>query len=80
MVDQVGIAVRFDDHQAAGDVSIADEVNEGRVGRPEAVAAEDHQRVQVAFAHQAREVGLHGGRDCHCRWHVDIIVKFTLGG
>jgi hypothetical protein len=29
-------------------------------------------------AHQAREVGLHGGRDCHCRWRVDIIVKFNL--
>jgi len=59
VVDQVGVAVRFDDHQAAGDVGIADEVGEGRVGRPEAIAAEDHQRVQATLAHQAGEVGLH---------------------
>jgi len=61
VVDQVGVAVRFDDHQAAGDVGIADEIGEGRVGRPKAIAAEDHQRVQATLAHQAGEVGLHGG-------------------
>jgi len=77
-VDQISFAIRLDSRQADGDVSIADEVDEGCLGRPEAVAAEDHQRVQVVCAHQAREVGLHGGRDCHCRWRVDIIVKFNL--
>jgi hypothetical protein len=59
MVDQVKPRRSLDDHQAASDVGIANEIDEGRVGQPKAVAAEDYQHVQVARMHQVREVGLH---------------------
>jgi len=64
MVDRVGVVVRFGNCQTTGDVGIADELDA-------AVAAEDHQRVQVACAHgdMADVMVTAGG----------VIAKFTLG-
>ncbi len=55
------VAVAFDHNHAGAHMRAADKIGKRRVRRAEPIDAIDHQRIKIAFSHEAGEVGFHWG-------------------